>query len=347
MNVEWNVLVACLLILRSRALRGVSKDEARSADIRRARRLGQQAQPEILRDVRVLIFVDEDVAEAVLVLPQHVRVLAEDADVLEQQIAEVGGIQRLQPLLIERVELAALAGGIRLRFAGGHLRRPKAAVLPAVDHAGEHARGPALLVDVLGGEKLLQETDLVVDVEHREIRLQAGELGVVAQDAAADGVEGAEPRHAFHGLADHLADAQLHLPRRLVGEGHRQDFLRPGAAGGQDMRDARGQHARLAGAGAGQHQHRPLQRLHRLALLGVEAFEIWRGECRARTRADAIGGGPIGRSGRGFGGFGHAIRSYIGIAGGNSTANCPGFSALWTVAGTKVACWCRQFCSPH
>ena len=30
-------------------------------------------------------------------------------------------------------------------------------------------------------------------------------------------------------------------------------------------------HARLAGAGAGQHQYRPVERFHRLALLGIEA----------------------------------------------------------------------------
>jgi hypothetical protein len=33
------------------------------------------------------------------------------------------------------------------------------------------------------------------------------------------------------------------------------------------MGDARGQHAGLAGAGAGQHQHRAVERLDRLALL--------------------------------------------------------------------------------
>src|SRR5262245_57373536 len=101
MDIERDVIVVrFLLILRSRALRGVSKDEARASDIR-ARRLREQPQPEVLRDVRVLILVDEDVAEAVLVTSQHVRMLAEDADVLEKEIAEVGGIQRLQPLLVE------------------------------------------------------------------------------------------------------------------------------------------------------------------------------------------------------------------------------------------------------
>jgi len=42
-------------------------------------------------------------------LPEHVGVLAEQPDVLQQQIAEIGGVENLQPLLVAGVELAALA----------------------------------------------------------------------------------------------------------------------------------------------------------------------------------------------------------------------------------------------
>ena len=203
--------------------------------------------------------------------------LAEDADVFQQQIAEIGGVQDLQPLLVARIELAALAVGEHRGFARRHLRRRQAAVLPAVDQAGQHARRPALVVDVLGLQQLLQQPHLVVDIEHGEIGLELRHLGMEAQDAAADGMEGAEPRHAFDRLAEHLAEPQLHLARGLVGEGHRQDLVRARAALAQDVGDAGGQHARLAGAGAGQHQHRAVQRLHRLALLGIEPVEILRG----------------------------------------------------------------------
>ena len=44
-----------------------------------------------------------------------------------------------------------------------------------------------------------------------------------------------------------------------------------GAAGQQDMGEARGQHPGLAGARAGEHQQRPVQRLDGGALLGVQA----------------------------------------------------------------------------
>ncbi len=42
------------------------------------------------------------------------------------------------------------------------------------------------------------------------------------------------------------------------------------------MRDAGRQNPRLAGAGAGEHEHRPVDRLDGLALLGIEPVEIAR-----------------------------------------------------------------------
>ncbi len=260
---------------------------------RRAAALRQQPQPEILRDVGVLIFVDQDVSEARLVLPQHVGLLAEQPDVLEQQIAEVGGVEDLQPLLIGLVELQPLAVGERRGFARRHLLGREAAVLPAVDQHRQHARRPALLVDVLGFDKLLQQPDLVVDVENGEIGLQPDQLGVAAQDLHADRMERAEPRHALDHAADDLADAVLHLARRLVGEGDGEDLAGPGAAGGENVGDAHGEHAGLAGAGAGQHQHRAVERLDRQPLLGIEPGEIGRaGAARGpRPRGNAAGSG--------------------------------------------------------
>ena len=46
---------------------------ADAADVGRA--LRQQPQPQVLRDVGVLVLVDQDVAEAALVVGEHVRVL--------------------------------------------------------------------------------------------------------------------------------------------------------------------------------------------------------------------------------------------------------------------------------
>ena len=236
--------------------------------------LGEQPQPQILGDVGVLVLVDQHVAEAPVIVGEHVGVLAQDPQRLEQQVAEIGGVQHLQPLLIGGVELPAAAVGEGARVALRHVLRRQPAVLPGVDPAGELAGRPALLVDAVGLDDLLHQADLVVGVEDGEVGFQPGQLGVAAQDLRADRVEGAEPLHALDDAADQVADAVLHLARRLVGEGDGEDLPRPRPAGGEKMGDARGQHPRLAGAGAGQHQHRPVQRLDRQPLLGVELVEI-------------------------------------------------------------------------
>ena len=154
-----------------------------------------------------------------MVLGQHVVMLAEDADRVQQQVAEVAGVQRGQPVLIGTVELAATAIGKGARIAFRNLVGAETLVLPAVDHLREGARRPALVVQPLGLDQLLDQTDDVVGVEDGEVRAQAGKFGMAAEQLDADGVEGAQPRHALDRLADEDADALLHLARGLVGEG--------------------------------------------------------------------------------------------------------------------------------
>ena len=291
--------VATALTRLARFARGVlSRGEGDGC--RFARPLRQQPQPQILRDVGVLIFVDQNEFEARLILAQHFGMLAEQPDAFEQQIAEIGGVENLQPLLKRLVEFQPLAVGEHGGFARRHLLGREPAVLPAVDQHRQHARRPALLVDVLGFQKLLEQPDLVVDVENGEVGFQPDQLGVAAQNLHADRMEGAEPRHALDHVADDVADAVLHLARRLVGEGDGEDFARPGAADGEDVGDAHGEHAGLAGAGAGQHQHRAVERLDRQPLLGIEPGEIRRRRRRgARARAQCRPArGPAVRSAR-------------------------------------------------
>ena len=86
-------------------------------------------------------------------------------------------------------------------------------------------------------------------------------------------MERAEPQ-PLDRPAEDGADPFAHLAGRLVGEGHGQHLAGEGPAGQQDMREAGGQHAGLAGAGAGQHQQRPVDGFDRGALLGVQAREV-------------------------------------------------------------------------
>jgi hypothetical protein len=249
----------------------------------------EQSQPEILGDVGVLVLVDEDVAEPAPVGLEHVRVRLQDRDDMQEQVAEVAGVERPQPLLVGGVERGpAVVEGRGV--AGGHPPGRQGAVLPAVDQAREQARRPALLVDVLGADQLAQQPHLVVGVEDREVRLEPDQLGMAAQDLDAERMEGAEPGHALDDAADQIADARLHLARRLVGEGDGEDLVRPRPSHAQEMRDARGQRPGLAGAGAGEHEHRPVERLDRFALGGVERVEIGRRPRRARALGQRRGG---------------------------------------------------------
>jgi hypothetical protein len=246
-----------------------------------------------LRDIGVLILVDQNEFEARLILPQDFRLLAEQPDVFQEQVAEVGGIENFQALLIGAVEFQPLAAGEHAGLARRHLVGRQPAILPAVDQRSEHARRPALLVDLLGFEELLEQPDLVVDVENGEVGLEPYQLRMPAQDLHPDRMEGAEPGHALDHMTDDLADAPLHLARRLVGEGHRQNLARARAAGGENVGDAYGEHPRLAGAGAGEHQYWAVERLHRQPLFRVEPGEI-AGRARSgglRARGNTAGGG--------------------------------------------------------
>ena len=284
---------------------------AHAADV--AMPAGQEPQPEILRDVGVLILVHEDVAEPAAVLREDVLVLLEHVDDVQEQVSEIAGVQRQQPVLVGAVERHPLAVE-GLRLVRGDLLRCPGAVLPVVDDAVQHARGPALLVDVGGEDELLEQPVLVVAVEDGEVRAQmqvarlavhrhlpADEFGVPPQQLDADRMEGAEPRHPLDDAAGpaptrHPPQPLLHLARRLVGEGHGKDLVRPCLSGRHQVGDSRSQRPRLAGSRPREHQHGPVERLDRLQLRGVQPVEIGRrpgghgagGEARGEHRVGIV-----------------------------------------------------------
>ena len=110
---------------------------------------------------------------------------------MHQEIAEIAGIEGLKPRLIGGIEFAALAIGKGAGVALGNVLRRQALVLPPIEHVGEGARRPALVVQILRLDQLLDQPDLIVGIENREIRLQAGQLGMATQDLDTDRVEGA------------------------------------------------------------------------------------------------------------------------------------------------------------
>ena len=125
---------------------------------------------------------------------------------------------------------------------------------------------------------------------------------MATQDSRGHGVEGAEPEPGG-GPSDQSLHAADHFARRLVGEGDREHLPWPGAAGGENVGKARGEHAGLAGAGAREHEQRTVERFRRQTLLRIQAVEIGR---RGHRRRPGVGLG--GQAERGFEGLVHGPR---------------------------------------
>ena len=161
--------------------------------------LSEQPEKQILDDVRVLILVDQDVAEAPAECGEHVGVFAQQTQRLEQEIAEIHRIERFQPFLIVLIQRGAFAAGEPRRLTRWHALRIDPAILPSIDQICERSRRPAFVVQIFRLQKLLEQPQLVVGIENGEIRPQTHELSMHPQDLGADRMERAEPRHRLLG----------------------------------------------------------------------------------------------------------------------------------------------------
>ena len=131
----------------------------------------KEAQPEILRDVGILIFVHHHIAEPALVLIQHVLMGLENRDHVQQEVAKIDGIQFQQTPLILVVEVNrfAIKGS---GLAGRNLIRRPCAVFPAINDPRQHPWRPAFGINVIRLDQLLEQADLIIGIEDREIRFQ-------------------------------------------------------------------------------------------------------------------------------------------------------------------------------
>ena len=111
--------------------------------------LRKQPQPQILDSIGVLIFVDHNVFEAALILFQHLAVLPEYIEHMQQQIAKVARIQRLHPVLIETVKLLSAPIGVGFIVDRIQIARVQPAVLPPVNQPGQLPRRPTLFIQIM------------------------------------------------------------------------------------------------------------------------------------------------------------------------------------------------------
>ena len=198
------------------ALVGVADD----ADVAVPR--GQQVDQLVLRAVRVLVLVDQDVAEPLLVVLQDLRVELEQLDGLGDQVVEVQGAGRVLAPLVLRVDardglLVEVVGApgvgvlvhhlvLRPADGGGHRLgwEPLGIEVEILQHAGDQSLGVAVVVD-------------------REARRDAKMVVLATQDPSARGVERQDPHPSGDPSSDQTLDPVGHLARGLVRERDRQD----------------------------------------------------------------------------------------------------------------------------
>ena len=198
--------------------------------------------------------------------------LLEQADREQQHVVEVDGAGRGELLLVGGEHLGEQAVGVRPRGLR-HLLAARAARSSPPRCA---SAPPAAVSWEVAIESFLSapssDAPLVVLVGDREALRQADLARVVAQELQREAVEGADEAAARR-AAEQLLDPLDHLARRLVGEGDREHLVRSRQTLGQEPGDPVGEHPRLARAGAGDDEQRPLAVAHGAGLLGVEVGE--------------------------------------------------------------------------
>ena len=258
----------------------------------------EQLQQPVLRVVRVLVLVDEDVAERVLPVGERVGEPLERLDREHQHVVEVDRVRGEQPLLVALVHL-----GDRLVVERGDaahvLVGPDQLVLRVRDLAVDAAGREALGVDAEVLEARPHDPHLVGLVVDREGRPVAEPLCLAPQHAPTGGVEGEDPGRACLG-AEHPLEALAHLAGRLVRERDREDLVRPDAVGPDQVRHPVGEHPGLPRARAGDDEQRAVDVEDGLALGRVEVGEELLVGCDAHCfdASDGRAGGQDGRIGR-------------------------------------------------
>ncbi len=225
----------------------------------------------VLRPVRVLVFIHEQIAELRAVRGEPLRVLLQDAYGQHEQVIEIGGV-RFAQRAVEQFVHARRGSAQRIERERCVLHRSHQRVLRVGDRAPDRRRPPLLGGDLQALHRALHRGErviLIVDREaHRALRVRC----FPPQQSRADRMEGARP-HPRGFRAKQPRDAFLHLARRLVREGDRQDMPRIHAVVLHQTRDARGEHARLARPRARKHEHGAVAVDHCFVLCRIQARE--------------------------------------------------------------------------
>ena len=233
---------------------------------------GQQVGDLVLDVVGVLILVDANVAEALLVLVEHLGAGAQQLERAHEQVIEVHRVGGAQATLQLHIDLCGLfiVGAIG-RFE--HILGPDHGVFGRTDLAADHVDGELLLLDTECLHNVAHHALGIVVIVDGELTGIAQQVGVLAQHAHAHGMEGAHP-HATGTAGNKCRQTLAHLGRGLVGKRDGKDLPGLNTQVAEHMGDAEGQDAGLARASTGKDQQRTLGRQDGLALGGVKAVDV-------------------------------------------------------------------------
>ncbi len=207
----------------------------------------------VLRVVRVLVFVDQNVLETVLPGLKNRRHSVKKCDGLHDQIAEITCLEFFHLLFVEFVDLSH---GILIKVLGlfGILKRRQEIILRTLDLLA-HAFGmDFFFIKTELFDAVLDDLQLVVFVVDDEVGLDLDRGAVVAENTKAGGMESAHPNP----LGDKLFDAVAHFGRGLIRKGHAENMERQNALL-DEPRNTMREDARFPAPRPGKNQKRPLR----------------------------------------------------------------------------------------
>ena len=231
----------------------------------------------VLRTIRVLVLVDQQIFVAALVALAHLARSLQHAHGIEQKIVEIHGII-LEQLVLIRLEEVRNPFAVRIFRAKKIILRIDHVILGPRNPPQHGARRELLDVEPHALHDLLHQALLIVLIKNREGSRQAlaadlKNLDVAAQDAHAERVKGRDQGLRKRRVPQQLIHALGHLPGGLVGKSDRQDRIGRDIFLLDEPDNAVRNHARLARSRPRQDEQRPLGGFDRSALFGIEMIK--------------------------------------------------------------------------